>query len=221
MLERSKYLLLCLPTSLVFSCGAISEPNSDKFADQAQENKAPIIVAVADWDEKPDGREWTIMAHSAIAEFGNGLLTSSPKDILQYCPEYNNLDKGDRSNFWVYVISKLARFESGHDPSGSFTEDFKDSKGNYIVSRGLLQLSIESANGYGCNIGDPNELHDPEENIRCAVRIMNRWVAERDMVVAEKVGANWRGAARYWSPFRKESRRAEIASSAKSQPYCT
>lgn len=174
----------------------------------------------ADWDGKPGGREWTDSAHVAVVELGSELLTANPRDVRDYCPSYDRLNNEQRRAFWVYLLSRLARFESNHDPSVRFTESFNDSQGNPVISRGLLQISRESANGYGCAIGEEAELHDPKINIRCGVRILKRWVAERDGVIAARTNGEWRGAARYWSPFRDESKRAQIASATASQSYC-
>jgi soluble lytic murein transglycosylase-like protein len=160
------------------------------------------------------------MAHTAIENVGSGLLTKTPQDVQGYCPSYDDLNQAQRRTFWVYLLSRLARFESNHDLSVSYTESFNDAQGNRVISRGLLQVSKESANGYGCGIGDATELHDPETNIRCGVRILNRWVAERDRVIAARTNSQWRGAVRYWRPFRSDSRRAQIASATVSQPCC-
>jgi len=173
----------------------------------------------ADWDNEPNGRKWTDIAHTAIVDLGSELLNANPQDIREYCPSYESLNIDQRSPFWVYLISKLSSFESNHDPNASFTEDFLDSNGNPVISRGLLQISKESANGYGCGIINETELHDPETNIRCGVRILNRWVA-RDGVIAKRINGNWRGAARYWSPFRSDSNRSHISSATASQSYC-
>jgi hypothetical protein len=160
------------------------------------------------------------MAHIAIVDLGSELLTAAPRDVEAYCPSYDDLNQEQRRAYWVYLLSRLARFESSHDPSVSYEENFNDAQGNRVISRGLLQLSKESANGYGCGIGDATELHDPETNIRCGVRILNRWVAERDGVIAARINGQWRGAARYWSPFRDDSKREQIASATAAQPYC-
>lgn len=181
---------------------------------------APAPLPAADWDWRPDGRAWTEIAHLAVAELGGGLLTATPRDIGDYCPSYEHLDDVQRRAFWVFLLSSLARFESHHDPAVRFTESFNDSQGNPVISRGLLQISKESGNGYGCRIVDEDELHDPAVNIRCGVRILNRWVAERDDVIAARADGRWLGAARYWSPFRNDSLRARIAAATASQPYC-
>jgi hypothetical protein len=196
-----------------------TSPPTDWFESPVPDSP-PAPYPAADWDWRPDGREWTEMAHVALVDLGSGLLTTTPRDIADYCPSYERLNDESRRAFWVYLLSRLARFESNHDPGVSFTESFNDSQGNPVISRGLLQISKESANGYGCRIVDADELYDPEGNIRCGVRILNRWVAERDGVIAGRTDGQWLGAARYWSPFRNESRRAEIAVATASQSYC-
>lgn len=174
----------------------------------------------AAWDIKPDGRKWTKITHTAISELGKNLLTSVPKDIKDYCSAYDHLSNENRKDFWVYLISSLARFESNYNPNEKYVENFRDRNGNFVISRGLLQISKESANGYGCKIEDENELHDPEVNIRCGIRIINHWVSKDGVIAAQTSNEGWRGAARYWSPFRNQSKRTTIASETSSQSYC-
>ncbi len=191
-------------------------------SDPIERDVSPTALSYppADWDQKPDGKKWTELTHIAVDEFGAQLLNQTPVDITEYCPRYDSLNPESRRAFWVYLLSRLARFESNQDPSVSYTESFNDAQGSPVVSRGLLQLSKESANGYGCGIDDEMELHDPAVNIQCAVRILNRWVGQRDGVVAQCVDGNWRGAARYWSPFRNEQKRQQLAADSASQSDC-
>jgi hypothetical protein len=162
----------------------------------------------ADW---PSG-EYTLILDKALDDLGADLLAYVPKDMHSWCPT-----RRDSKAFYIMLFSALARFESNFKPNASYTESFKDSKGNYVVSRGLLQISKESANGYGCAIKDEKELHDPETNLRCGVRIAARWV-QRDGVIQGKSGTTWQGMARYWSPFRKDDRISAIK--AKTKAVC-
>jgi hypothetical protein len=146
-------------------------------------------------------------------------VNSVPSDVATYCPAYKNLDAERRRAFWVYLMSSLSFFESNHRPELTFKEPFKDSQGNCVISRGLLQLPRESANGYGCGIKAAVDLHQPAVNIACGVRIMAKWVGN-DRVIAGGKSQSWRGLARYWSPFRRADRRSQIASWARQQPYC-
>lgn len=103
----------------------------------------------------------------------------------------------------ILALAKMAQFESSFKPETSYKESFKDSKGKNVISRGLLQLSIESANQspYQCNIKKEQDLHDPKINLECAVKIAVRWI-NKD---GEFFGGDKNGLGRYWSVGRKSS----------------
>lgn len=187
-------------------------------ASTSSQSEATILPA-ARWDGRPAGREWTRLALAGIEAHGQGLLTMEPADIAGYCPRYEQANRADRRAFWVGLMSALARFESNFDPSVTFTEpDIIDQRGNRVISRGLLQISQESANGYGCGIVDAQQLHDPAVNLTCAARIMNRLIT-RDGVVGS-TASPWKGMAAYWSPFRRPDRRTDIQQWTAAQSYC-
>lgn len=180
---------------------------------------APTALPTARWDSRPAGRDWTRFALGGLDSHAQGLLATVPSDVGAYCPRYAQANPADRRAFWVGLLSALARVESDFDPSVEFIEpNIFDVQGNRVVSRGLLQISRESANGYGCGISDEQQLHDPATNLTCAVRIMNRLVT-RDGVIGSTAGP-WRGMAAYWSPFRRPNRRAEIQQWTSAQTYC-
>lgn len=186
----------------------------------AETEPPPPAHPAAAWDSEPEGRAWTDITHLAVDELGAALLTAVPEDVGAYCPRYEALGAAERRAFWVHVISVLARFESNYKPAVQYKESFTDSKAQPVISRGLLQISKESANGYGCKIGDAQELHDPTINLRCGVRILARWIT-RDGVIARRTDGKWKGAARYWSPFRRDNSRETIARESAAQSYCS
>lgn len=144
---------------------------------------------------------WTdLLADIAAADVA--LADRVPDDIASFCPNYQALPPPSRRRFWVLLLSAMAHEESRCDPTVAFQESFRDAQGDLVVSRGLLQLSIESANGYGCGFGAPEELHDPARNLRCGVRIMVRWL-DRDRVIGARSRRTWLGGARYWSTLRE------------------
>lgn len=101
------------------------------------------------------------------------------------------------------AVSIMAKYESSFKTGEQFTESFNDSKGNPVISRGLLQLSFESANqkAYSCGLKTPEELRDPKINLSCAVKIVNYWL-NRDLVLMAEPK---KGCARYWSVCRASS----------------
>ncbi len=176
---------------------------------------------VGRWGSGSIQRAWSQFALRAVHELGQALWAPGfvPLDISTYCPAYRQSDEQGKKVFWAALLSSLAKPESNFNPSVTFTENFNDSRGRPVISRGLLQISFESGNGYGCRLAREEELHDPETNLRCAVRVLNRQVP-RAGVIAERRNGRWVGAASYWSPFRRPDRRADVASWVARQPYC-
>lgn len=81
------------------------------------------------------------------------------------------------------AVSIMAKYESSFKNGEQFTESFNDSKGNPVISRGLLQLSFESSNqkAYSCGLKTPEDLHDAKINLSCGVKIVNYWL-NRDLI---------------------------------------
>ena len=226
---KNKKLLL-IPLLLLTSCMErktvlISSPV------EANPNNPPVIYTPTPalnrmllqtaWSRLYQGDNWTRYTQKAIANYGQDLLNSTPLDITKYCPRYSELTKTQKGDFWVHLISKLAYFESSYKPQTTYTEAFSDNQGNPVVSRGLLQISKESANGshYRCGINTPQELHDSKKNLECGVRILNKWIKD-DGLIAGKENNKWRGAARYWSPFRNEEKNSKIMNYTSSLGIC-
>lgn len=101
------------------------------------------------------------------------------------------------------LMYEMARYESGFKLEATYKESFKDSKGKNVISRGLYQLSVESANqsAYACNVTEKT-LHDPLVNISCAVKIFGYWAKRDNTLMSGKRG----GCARYWSVCRTNSK---------------
>lgn len=154
------------------------------------------------WESKvADGKEWTTHVNSELDRLGQDLLDVIPADRSLFCPKYQSLSYAQRKQYWAHMLSSMVRFESNFKTNTSYTESFNDSNGKPVVSRGLLQISIESGNAYGCGFKNAQELHDPYKNLSCGIRILNRWVG-RDGRIAGRVSSGWKGGARYWSVLR-------------------
>jgi len=139
---------------------------------------------------------------TAIKERGPNLLTTKPSDYEDFIKDWPTTE-ANLLNFWFKVIVEMAYYESGWKTTTQYKENFKDQKGNYIISRGLLQLSIESSRGYKCPFSTEQDIHNPKLNLECGVMILNKWVGQ-DVRIAGKVDGGWKGGARYWSVLREE-----------------
>lgn len=177
---------------------------------------APVNETVAykaDWNNP----EWSAIVAKALDEVGSELLKAEPKDAAAFCKNFKSVD---RKQFYIMLISGLARFESSFKPETTYIEDKKDAQGKAVTSRGLLQLSLESGNSYGCSLKKDQDLHDVETNLRCGVRILARWIPKDGVLRGGDSQSGWRGAARYWSPFRKDSRVSALKLLTASLPGC-
>lgn len=158
----------------------------------------------AAWSGSNRDGSWTKTTESAVAQ--SGLVYQVPRDIQYFCPTYPALGKTERQKFWVGLLSAMAKPESNFKPHRFYREKFRDSKGLQVVSRGLLQISIESANQkrYGCDIPYAAKLHDPAVNLRCGVKILSKWVSTDGIIAKHNKARSHKGASRYWSTLRPQ-----------------
>ena len=197
-----------------------NKKDANKEDESEEQNVVEVYHEFFDWHDKhQDSFQWSVWAYEAISEFENTLLVNIPTDIKSFCLNYPNLDVEKRKIFWISLLAAITRFESFFDPKVEYKENFKDRHGEYIISRGLLQLSIESALGYRCELDEAEQLHDPKINLSCATKIINRWI-ERDGVISAKPNKSWRGAARYWSTLRRQKSLNKIKDKTAEMPVC-
>jgi len=167
-----KYLVLLLVTSCV------AMPPTTDFPPQGFKGHFPV-------------QAWNDYTYMLVKN--SKLVTIKASDEKAFCPN------GMSAANWTHLITAVAKRESNHKPALEYKESFKNSKGEYIISTGLLQISLESSKGYNCGMTSQADLKDPYKNIACGVKIFERWL-ERDKVLSKKVGSQWTGAiARYHS----------------------
>jgi len=172
-----------------------STPESDSESETLRE-----VIPL--WETKVSkGKEWTTHVNQQLDSIGTDLLVSDPQDSNLFCPKYDKLSEGQRKQYWAYILSMMVKFESGFNTNAKLTEKFTDYQGRKVISRGLLQISIESSHSYDCGMRSFQDLHDPYKNLTCGIRILNRWV-KHDRRIAGKVSKSWRGGARYWAVLR-------------------
>ncbi|MCK5608315.1 hypothetical protein KAR91_40915 [Candidatus Pacearchaeota archaeon] len=148
---------------------------------------------------------------NAIKTYGAALLTKKPSDWKDYIDVYPTTQDG-LITFWGNIMVEMALWESNWDSSiSSLEEDYFKRTGIKIFSRGLFQMSIESARAYKkCKplLASVADLHVDSKNIKCAVIILNH-LFDKDGVITKKVRGGflntktyWRGGARYWAVLR-------------------
>lgn len=198
-------LALLVTTGLLATATLGSQP-------QAATQSQGAEILSARWEgNHEDAREWTVFTFEQIATEGPDLLNATPEDLLDFCPT-SDMNEGDIRNFYVYLLSSVVQLESGFDPDTHYEEPtITDSQGRPVISRGLLQLSLESSNSssYDCGFRSAADLHDPMQNLRCGIRILNHWV-DRHGRIAGRIDGTWQGGAKYWSVLRTPERVDQI-----------
>ena len=175
------------------------------------------------------------------------LLEAKPADVAAWCPKYASLTKEQRAVFYGHMIAEAAKWESSLDPSkntyecrstcvykggcryvegrGYCMKGGHSLDGGLVISRGLMQMSLESAQSIGCPLKEPKELNDPLKNLSCAVRGFNLYIPGGGYIATKGSDEKWKGAAAYWAVWRgtneytKQSRAAIQAASLKA-PGC-
>lgn len=162
------------------------------------------------WDKRTSyAKKWTQYTLNALDKYGKELLATTPRDVMDFCPAFPSLNLNGRKSFWVKLISAIAAAESSFNPLVQFKESFVDRSGKNVVSRGLLQISLESSNAYGCGIENEDQLHSPRRNLECGVRILNHWVPKDGVISGRSSNSKHLGGARYWAVLRLNTAKLE------------
>ena len=163
----------------------------------------------ARWDFRADSGNWAPAALAALRSHGTRMEETVPRDIDAWCPAYEDNPAHLRRAFWVGMMSALAKHESTYRP---------DAVGGPNLWYGLLQIYPDTARRYGCRATTGEALKNPEDNLSCAVRIMNVTVP-RDNAIAVR-DTRWRGVAADWGPMTNRSKIAEMSAWTRRQEYC-
>lgn len=195
---------LAFITVLTACSGTARDTTTDRMSFLSDGGELPNMR----WDHRKESDQWTTEALKAVADKDRQLSNRVPSDIAKWCPGYKTASLDDRRAFWVGLMSALAKHESTWNPRAS------GGGGRYI---GLMQISPATARQHGCEAKSVAALKNGADNLTCAVEIFSSQVA-KDGVVA---GTGNRGVGRDWGPFRKASKRREMAAWTSRQPFCT
>lgn len=174
---------------------------------QAPPEENATAMPLMRWDGKPGSDGWTVSTMNVVAQYDQSLAGTVPADVTNWCPGYATASLHDRRAFWVGMFSALAKHESTWNPAAA------GGGGRWI---GLTQISPATARQYQCEATSVSALKNGSANLACAVRIAAAQVG-RDGLVS---GGGNRGLGRDWAPFRKASKRADMAGWISEQAYC-
>jgi len=148
----------------------------------------------------PEGGTGRAMSRAdveALAEkhvSASGLVGFVPADGARY-----GIKTGSKEE-WVHYFSWLAYKESGFNPRSTNT---KDPGGSYgIMQVSPLDVGRHKLGGPG---GSVRELYDPDTNIGVGVRLTEKLIREGGGYIRGGRPGAWQGAARSWSPLRREA----------------
>ena len=106
-------------------------------------------------------------------------------------------------------MAAVIKYESNFKPTATYTEGFKNGKGEYIVSTGLFQVSYESVRGYGYLNETTESLKDPIKNLSIGVAIFKK-LCSQDGTICGTGNEPYKGAARYFSTLRNYGKLSEV-----------
>jgi hypothetical protein len=178
-------------------CVATPAPTHEPVVNPPSEVHSPIDTIYLAPQSLFPNREWP--------EHIYALTENMPKvrDEFQLCP------KGLTRRNWVHFFAAMAKHESNFKPALTYKENFKNSRGEYVISTGLFQVSYESSRGYGFKGITTEQLKDPYKNIEVAVKIV-KTLAGRDGTLQGKQGMVYLGASKYWSVLRSGKAQATL-----------
>jgi hypothetical protein len=156
------------------------------------------------WDE-----EWDKIVELAIPP--EMVSREVPRDVQGFCPRFYEMGEADKRAFWAYFFQALAGAEAGlkpetrvrhTDPEVAVTDRVT---GRQVRSEGLLQLTYEDQQRYGCDFDwerdkelkadDPAKtILQPKNNLECGVKILDSQIIEHRKPLLSQ--------SSYWSTLR-------------------
>lgn len=200
---RKLFLGLAIISSLVFAFSKKPPAPSGSTESGASSSSSSVIVGKQIFPVK----EWQEHAINTIK--ASKLAGYTPKDYNSFCPKWNDAN-------YVALLGAMTKYESDFKPSTTYKENFKNSRGEYVISTGMLQLSYESARGYGFSDATTEKLKDPKYNITVAVKILEKWIKGDGLITSG--GSPYKGGGRYWSCLRNSGKLSSVKSYMKQ--YC-
>jgi hypothetical protein len=188
--------LLCI-ASLALSLAGCKDK---ALVQQTSAAPAPAIkpapaTPIAEKKEELGGKtwdpQWDVVIEQALSP--EMLSSTAARAVRSFCPNFANEAEADKRAFWAYLFQAMAGAEAGLDPSADVhhTQAVMNKTDTVtkrpIRQQGLLQLSYQDAEQYGCDIDWAKDRHlskhdpetsilQPEKNLTCGVKIMENQI---------------------------------------------
>jgi hypothetical protein len=180
---------------------------------QLQEKPASLTPLAEKKNELGDDQTWNPDWDKIIEDALPPELLSPKvaKDVKAFCPRFNALAVADKRAYWAYFFQALAGAEAGlrstadvrhTEPETAVVDGVSH---RMVRSEGLLQLTFEDADRYGCDFDWANDKtlteHDPQKtilqpknNLLCGVKILTKQLIDQRKPLLT--------ASSYWSTLR-------------------
>jgi hypothetical protein len=207
------WIAFFVASALPVGCGRPSHSQAHVAKIQPQEKPAPPTPLAKEKAELGDHQTWKPDWDKIVEDALPPELLSPKvaKDVKAFCPRFNSLQVADKRAYWAYFFQALAGAEAGlratadvrHTEAATSVADSVSHR--VIRSEGLLQLTFEDANRYGCDFdwGDDKNLpeHDPQKtilqpknNLVCGVKILTNQLIDQQKPLLSR--------SSYWSTLR-------------------
>lgn len=153
--------------------------------------------------------QWDAMIEKALPD--DMLSPRMERKVKQFCPCFSQMSVPDRRAFWAYFFQALSGAEAGlnrtsdvqHTDPQVAVRDFVSHRA--VRSEGLLQLTYEDSDRYGCDFDWQHDRHlrehdpaktilQPRNNLLCGVNILeNQIVLHKKPLLSQ---------SSYWSTLR-------------------
>ncbi len=208
----------------------VTPPDNQDLEDDKVVVESELSAAQLLWEKVSSiNRVWNDPTFKVIEKETRSLLAGAD-DVTKFCSNYEKLSITKQIIFWGYLISAMAKFESGFKTTARFKETGLGTDavtGLPVYSEGLLQLSYQDIRPYPfCEFDwnkdknlagtDPKKtVFDPIKNLRCGIKILDS-VIQKQKKITTKSGA-------YWAVLiegGKYQKIKEISALTQSLPFC-
>lgn len=156
---------------------------------------------------------WDALVEKALPP--DMLSAGAAHAVAGFCPRFAAEPEADQRAFWAYLMQALAGAEAGLDPTiqvrhteAAVTRIDKVSK-RPVRQEGLLQLTYDDSDRYGCNFNwqhdrrlpedDPRRtILQPANNLGCGIRILRNQIIRQHKPLVSRTS--------YWSTLQPGTR---------------